>query len=126
MPRESRIASRIARKHHSDIDAPTAAMSDSDESDIDMIDEIPAKKTKTAPAMTVAEEEEEEEEEDDGSGEEDEFQVEKILNHKTHKGQILYRIKWLGYEDPTDETWEPEENLYVGMLLQWKSLQAAD
>lgn len=68
-----------------------------------MVDEIPAKVGKAAPV----------EEEDDESGEEDEFQVEKILDHKTHRGAILYRIKWLGYEDVADETWEPEENLCV-------------
>lgn len=91
----------------SDIDATIAAMSDAEESDIDMVDEIPAKKAKAAAPAP------EEDDEDDESGDEDEFQVEKILDHKTHKGSILYRIKWLGYDDEADETWEPEENLYA-------------
>lgn len=121
MPRKSRIAShRIAHwKHHIDIDAPIAAVSDAEESDIDMIDEVPAKKAKTAPAAA-----EEEDEEDDESVDEDEFQVEKILDHKTHKAGILYRIKWLGYDDPTDETWEPEENLYVHNATSWSCVLA--
>lgn len=88
-------------------DAPIAAMSDAEDSDLDMVDEIPAKKTK---ATAVDDEEEDEDSDEEG---EDEFQVEKILDHKTHKGSILYRIKWLGYEDSADETWEPIENLYV-------------
>ncbi|CZT20425.1 uncharacterized protein RCC_06285 [Ramularia collo-cygni] len=81
------------------------AVSDIEDSDADMIDEIPAKKSKAAPVA------DEDEEGDDESGEEDEYQVEKILDHKTVKGGILYRIKWLGYDDEADETWEPEENL---------------
>lgn len=88
------------------IDASKEIVSDAEESDDDMLDEIPAKEPKAAPVQ-----EEEDDEDDDDSIGEDEFQVEKILDHKTHKGSILYRIKWLGYEDETDETWEPEENL---------------
>ena len=26
-------------------------------------------------------------------------------------GQILFKIKWEGYEKVADRTWEPEENL---------------
>lgn len=82
-------------------------MSDAEDSDLDMVDEIPAKLNKAAPVQ------DDESEDDAGSGDEDEFQVEKILDHKTVKGGILYRIKWLGYDDVADETWEPEENLYA-------------
>jgi hypothetical protein len=85
----------------------TAAVSDIDESDVDMIDEIPAKKAKAAPAKS------EDEDDDDEEAGDEEYNVEKILKHKSHKGQILYRIKWLGWDDEVDETWEPEENLYA-------------
>lgn len=33
------------------------------------------------------------------------------------KGQIMYHVKWEGYEKRSDMTWEPEENLlYVHQL----------
>lgn len=49
----------------------------------------------------------------DDDSEEDEYQVEKILSHSFQKGQVIYEIKWLGYEDEADRTWEPVENLYA-------------
>jgi chromobox protein 1 len=81
----------------------TAAVSDND-SDIDVPDAIPAKPQD--PKL-------EEEEEDDDEEEEDEYQVEKIIEHKVKRGTTVYRIKWLGYEDEADQTWEPVENLYI-------------
>jgi hypothetical protein len=39
------------------------------------------------------------------------YVVEQILRHKFEKGQILLRVKWLGYEKAKDQTWETEENL---------------
>ena len=49
---------------------------------------------------------------DDDDQAEDEFVVEKILSHNFEKdGTLKYHIKWLGYPNPQDQTWEPEENL---------------
>jgi hypothetical protein len=31
--------------------------------------------------------------------------------HKYMGGQLRYQIKWYGYEDEADLTWEPLENL---------------
>lgn len=28
-------------------------------------------------------------------------------------GTLLFEVKWLGYEDVSERTWEPEENLFV-------------
>lgn len=70
-----------------------------------MPDFIPAKATKA----DVGDDAEEDDEED---GDEDEFQVEEVLDHKTSRGQIIYQIKWLGYDQDEDLTWEPVENLY--------------
>lgn len=53
-----------------------------------------------------------EDEEDDGLPD-NEFVVEKILNHFVDDatGELQYKIKWEGYEKKSDITWEPEENL---------------
>ena len=41
-------------------------------------------------------------------------QVEKILKHEFGAdGNVLYQIKWLGYEKKSDMTWEPVENMYA-------------
>lgn len=69
---------------------------------------IPAKASLDAEPVEAAEEDEEEEEEGDA----DEYRVEKILKHDfTGDGGVLYQIKWLGYEEEDDLTWEPQENL---------------
>jgi chromodomain-containing protein len=39
-----------------------------------------------------------------------EFEVEEILDHRTRKERIEYLIHWTGY-DQQDNTWEPSENL---------------
>lgn len=76
------------------------ALVESDGSDVDTPDEIPAK-------AKAAQSEESEESE----GDEDEYVVEKIISHKFEGGVTKYLIKWAGYEDEADRTWEPIENL---------------
>ncbi|TKA69847.1 hypothetical protein B0A55_06732 [Friedmanniomyces simplex] len=83
------------------------AISDDESDDVGVPDEIPAKAAK---AVAEPDEEEEEEEEDDEEAE-DEYRVEKILSHDFDKGAVIYQIKWLGYENEEDLTWEPIENL---------------
>eukprot|EP00730_Choanoeca_flexa_P016043 TRINITY_DN7502_c0_g1_i3.p1 TRINITY_DN7502_c0_g1~~TRINITY_DN7502_c0_g1_i3.p1 ORF type:complete len:366 (+),score=74.44 TRINITY_DN7502_c0_g1_i3:27-1124(+) len=56
---------------------------------------------------------EEEEVEDD-----DVYEVEKILKHRTFKGQKQYRIKWRGYSN-NHNTWEPEENIAGDALEEY-------
>jgi len=51
--------------------------------------------------------------------EEEEYDVETILAHRVdNKGQTFYLVKWLGYNDPADNTWEPEANLNCAEKLQ--------
>jgi chromobox protein 1 len=37
--------------------------------------------------------------------------VEKIVAHKGQGKKTLYLVKWLGYENEEDQTWEPADNL---------------
>jgi chromobox protein 1 len=41
----------------------------------------------------------------------DSYVVEKILSHKYERGTLKLQVKWQGYEDPSDLTWETESNL---------------
>lgn len=41
---------------------------------------------------------------------------ENILDLKIERGQRFYLIKWKGYDDPEDNTWEPISNLEEFML----------
>lgn len=76
-------------------------MSDDESDNMDIPDQIPAKKS----AKPDPEEEDEDEED------EDEFQVEEILDHITKRGKLSYKVKWLGWDNEEDMTWEPRENL---------------
>ena len=43
-------------------------------------------------------------------GEYENFQAQRILQKKVEKGDIVYKVKWMGY--PVEEaTWEPEEHM---------------
>ncbi|KAF1953250.1 hypothetical protein CC80DRAFT_478324 [Byssothecium circinans] len=85
------------------------ALSDEDERSQSSGDEqIPAKIEKGG---KKAEPVEEVEEGSDEEGAEDEYVVEKILDHKKSRGVIVYEVKWQGYPDPSDRTWEPKDNL---------------
>ncbi|OJD25919.1 hypothetical protein ACJ73_02707 [Blastomyces percursus] len=57
-----------------------------------------------------------EDEDQDESGEEDDvYVVEKIIGHEFAKdGTLLLQVKWKGYENPEDQTLEPEKNLLDG------------
>jgi len=43
--------------------------------------------------------------------EEDEYEVEKILEKRDIGGLIEYKVKWKGWENEEDQTWEPVDNL---------------
>lgn len=84
---------------------------------IDVPESVPAKAPTTkgkgqgkAPAKPVSEDEEEDGSDDEEA--EDEYVVDKILEHKfAARGVVQYKVKWLGYDDEADITWEPAENL---------------
>jgi chromobox protein 1 len=45
----------------------------------------------------------------------DRYTVEKIMGHEfTKDGKLMLQVKWHGYDDPADQTLEPEENLLEG------------
>ena len=48
---------------------------------------------------------------DSNSGEEEEYEVETILEKRLKKGKAEYLIKWKGFDNEDDNTWEPVENL---------------
>ncbi|KKA29541.1 hypothetical protein TD95_005371 [Thielaviopsis punctulata] len=84
---------------------------------------------KAAAPIVVEEDEEEEKEEveeegneeetqdgdnDDDELDDDEFIVENILDHMVDQGEVKFQVKWEGYDDPSDITWEPEATLREG------------
>ena len=52
-----------------------------------------------------------------GTTKEEEYEVEKVVDKRIHKGKVEYLLKWKGY--PSDENnWEPENSLDCPKLLQ--------
>ena len=43
--------------------------------------------------------------------EEDEYEVEEIVGKREKRGQVEYLVKWKGWEEEKDRTWEPLGNL---------------
>ncbi|KAJ4992379.1 Chromo domain-containing protein 2 [Stagonosporopsis vannaccii] len=82
------------------------ALSDVESSD----SEIPATNaSKKQPKKAVQPVEPEDEDVEDVG--EDEFVVEKIVGHRFNKGVLEFDVKWQGYDNPRDRTWEPESNM---------------
>jgi len=68
-------------------------------------------------AEEVEDEEDEEELEEEELGD-DEYIVEKILGHLINEdGELRFKVKWLGFDKKSDQTWEPEENLINTSIL---------
>ncbi|KAK1911974.1 hypothetical protein P3342_012457 [Pyrenophora teres f. teres] len=86
------------------------ALSDHESSDVES---VPAKGRGKAKQPQVEPEPEpvDDEDEDDSEVGEDEFVVEAIHGHRFQKGVLQFDVKWEGYDDPKDRTWETEENM---------------
>jgi chromobox protein 1 len=39
------------------------------------------------------------------------FEVERILDHHAMPGTLFVLVKWVGYDNPADLTWEPMEHM---------------
>lgn len=87
------------------------ALSDEEVSASSGDEQIPAKKPQKEKPVEEEEKEDEEVDPDAASGDDDEYVVEKIIGHKNTKSGIMYHVKWQGYDDPEDLTWETEDNL---------------
>ena len=44
----------------------------------------------------------------------DVYVVEAILDERVRRGKLQYLVKWLGYDNPEDNTWEYAENVTWG------------
>jgi len=49
---------------------------------------------------------------------EEEYEVESIVSKRIKKGKVEYLVKWKGWENPDDNTWEPVEHLECPELIQ--------
>ncbi|KAL1966967.1 hypothetical protein VTN77DRAFT_3711 [Rasamsonia byssochlamydoides] len=86
-----------------------------DESTGDAIPFESAENGKKGKVKEEPKEEAPEDEESDENPEEGIYVVEKIVGHEFGKDGSLYlNVKWKGYDDPADQTLEPEENLLEG------------
>ncbi|KAH8695806.1 hypothetical protein GQ44DRAFT_666430 [Phaeosphaeriaceae sp. PMI808] len=73
-------------------------------------EQIPAQRKGKQPQAQPAPADDEENDDEDGEGP-DEYVVEKILGHKFVKDELVFDVKWQGYDNPKDRTWEPEQNM---------------
>lgn len=47
----------------------------------------------------------------------EEYEVDQILDSRIFRNKLQYKVKWKGYEDPSEDTWEVKENLKNAILL---------
>lgn len=56
-------------------------------------------------------------EEQNKQSDDDDYEVEKILDHKMQKGKRFFLVRWTGF-GPEEDSWEPEANLNCEKILQ--------
>ena len=49
---------------------------------------------------------------------EEEYEVETIVSKRIRKGKVEYLVKWKGWDNPDDNTWEPIANLECKELIE--------
>ena len=54
----------------------------------------------------------------DEMSDKEEYEVETIVSKRTRKGKVEYLVKWTGWENPDDNTWEPIDNLECQELIE--------
>lgn len=66
--------------------------------------------------------------ESDDEGDEEEFEVEKILKKRVVAGSVEYQVKWKGWDNEEDLTWEPLDNLASSsqLIIEFESEQQQD
>ncbi|PKY42284.1 chromo-domain-containing protein [Rhizophagus irregularis] len=66
-------------------------------------------------------------EEKENSDSEDEYVVEKIIDHRKLKGVTQYYLKWKGYPED-DNTWENESDMFAKELIEkyWKKIEKSN
>ena len=57
----------------------------------------------------------------DISDKQSDFQVKKILDKKIVNGKAQYLVRWYGYKDEKDQSWEPENNLPKTLLAKFNA-----
>ena len=81
----------------------------------------PEKKPEDEPKDDAPKEEDDGEEEE----EEEEYVIERILKQKLIAGETQYLVKWRGYDNADDNTWETAENLEDTLALEvWMAQKA--
>ena len=64
-------------------------------------------------------------EEKEGEDSEPEYTVEKIIRQKGSGAKKMYLVKWLGYEDEAENTWEPASNLHPKLVEEYEAEKGA-
>ena len=64
-------------------------------------------------------------EEGEGEDSEPEYTVEKIIRQKGSGAKKMYLVKWLGYEDEAENTWEPASNLHPKLVEEYEAEKGA-
>ncbi|VDK45472.1 unnamed protein product [Anisakis simplex] len=75
---------------------------------------ISAKQLDEQTLITLPQEDDKKSTTENNGMEMDEFLVEKITDKRISDGVLHYRVKWKGYENDSDDTWEPLDNLVGG------------
>ena len=56
---------------------------------------------------------------DETNNVDNDFIAEKLLAKKRRQCKNYYKVKWVGYKKTTCKTWEPEENIGEGLLVEF-------
>ena len=62
---------------------------------------------------------------EDEESEDEQYEVEELLDSRLAGRTTEYLVKWVGWDEPSDNSWEPEANIHPDLIAAYLTAAGA-